>query len=315
MPSGLLVWLLLPVAAYLVWAGSLFLLQRRLIYPRHLLSPAVGRADPGAEGVALETPGGGGQAWYLAPVRSGGGSGAGPDPATTTAGRTRTAGRTTEGRTAPVDGPPAPAVIFAHGNAETALDWAAPMRSVAAQGVAVLLVEYPGYDGTPGAPSQASITGTMVAAFDHLAGRAEVDPRRIVGVGRSLGGGAVAALAGERPLAGLVLQSSFTSVADFAGRLLLPRALVRDPFDNVAAVSAFEGPVLVMHGRRDEVIPYEHGRRLARAARQGRLVTWDCGHNDCPGDWTAYVQDVAAFARAAPPVEAPGGNGEDPVER
>lgn len=285
MPSGLLGWLLLPVAAYLMWAGSLFLLQRRMIYPRHMLTPAVGRADPGAEEVSLETPGGGGRAWYLPPVSS----------------------DTAAGRAAPASRPPAPAVIFAHGNAETARDWVAPMRALAAQGVAVLLVEYPGYDGMPGAPSQTSITRAMVAAFDHLAARTEVDRRRIVGVGRSLGGGAVAALAGERPLAGLVLQSSFTSVADFAGRFLLPRMLVRDPFDNVAAVSAFEGPVLLMHGRRDEIIPYDHARRLAEAAREARLVTWDCGHNDCPADWPAYLRDVAAFTRAAPPAEVPGG--------
>lgn len=301
-PSGPLVWVFLPVAAYVLWAGSLFLLQRRLIYPRHLLNPAVGRAAPGAEEVHLEMSGGGGRAWYLPPVRSATSPGPVADPATTMEGRP-----TTERGTASRAEPPAPAVIFAHGNAEAARDWVAPMRVLADQGVAVLLVEYPGYDGVPGTPSQASITRTMQAAFDHLAGRPEVDPRRIVGVGRSLGGGAVAALAGERPLAGLVLQSSFTSVAAFAGRFLLPRALVRDPFDNVAAVSVFEGPVLVMHGRRDQVIPHAHGRRLAEAARQGRLVTWDCGHNDCPDDWTAYVRDVARFVEEAPAAGSGGG--------
>jgi len=100
-----------------------------------------------------------------------------------------------------------------------------------------------------------------------------------------VGGGAACALAREREVAALVLESAFTSVADLARRFGLFGPLVRDPFDNLAAVGAFTGPVLVIHGERDEMIPPAHGRALAGRAPRGELVLVDCGHNDCPRPW------------------------------
>jgi hypothetical protein len=98
-------------------------------------------------------------------------------------------------------------------------------------------------------------------------------------------------------VAALVLQSTFTSVRSFAWRYLMPPFLVRDPFDNLAAVRGFTGPVLVIHGRRDGIIPFRHGEALAAAAREGSLVPLECGHNDCPPDWSAYLDILEAFLR------------------
>ena len=53
-------------------------------------------------------------------------------------------------------------------------------------------------------------------------------------------------------------------------------------FDNLARLREFGGPALILHGRRDEVIPFEHGQRLAASARHGTFVVLDCMHNDCP---------------------------------
>ena len=57
-------------------------------------------------------------------------------------------------------------------------------------------------------------------------------------------------------------------------------------FDNLAAVGEFDGPVLVVHGRDDRLIPPAHGRALAERAQSADLVMLDCGHNDCPRPWT-----------------------------
>src|SRR5690606_14605281 len=103
-------------------------------------------------------------------------------------------------------------------------------------GLAVLLVEYPGYGRSGGSPSEASITRAALAAYDRLVARADIDPARIVLHGRSLGGGVVAVLSDARAAAALVLESSFTGVTAFASGMLLPPLLVRDPFD-------VEGPV------------------------------------------------------------------------
>lgn len=179
---------------------------------------------------------------------------------------------------------PAPLLLFAHGNGELIDFWAEPFVEPRRWGVGVLLVEYPGYGRSAGSPSERSIVEAMVAAWDWAAARPEVDGGRIVGYGRSVGGGAVAGLAHRRPLAGLILESSFTSAASFATRFGAPPFLVRDPFDVLGSVREFEGPVLVLHGERDRVIPTAHGRRLAAAAGT-ELELLPCGHNDCPRPW------------------------------
>ena len=161
--------------------------------------------------------------------------------------------------------------------------------------MAVLLVEYPGYGRSAGSPSQSSITEAFVAAYDALIARKDIDASRIVLFGRSLGGGAVCALSIKRPSAAQILMSTFTSARSFAKRYLAPSFLVRDPMDNLAAVEQYEGPILVIHGRHDTVIPYSHGISLHKAARAGKLITYDAGHNDCPPDWEVFWKDIEAF--------------------
>jgi hypothetical protein len=259
------VWLL-PIIAYGVWMLLLFLGQRRLLFPGQSFPVPALAEDSTREVWTLATSVGGVEAWFYAPSDSS-------------------------------TGQPGPAVIFAHGNGELIDDWGRALSALAARRVAVLLVEYPGYGRSPGAPSQRTIAETMSVAWDRLAAQPEVDSTRIVALGRSVGGGAAAALARERPLAALILQSTFTSVRSFAGRYLAPRFLIRDPFDNLAVLRSYDGPVLVIHGRRDEIIPFRHGETLAGAARDATLVPLECGHNDCPPDWAAYLDHIEAFLR------------------
>ena len=149
----------------------------------------------------------------------------------------------------------------------------------------MLLVEYPGYGRSQGKPSQASITAAMLAAHEWAAARPDLDPRRIVAYGRSVGGGAACALAREKPIAALVLESTFTSARRMARRYALPGFLVRDPFDNLSVVRGFPGPVLIVHGVQDDVIAARHARALHQAARSAELHLLPCGHNDCPRPW------------------------------
>ena len=75
----------------------------------------------------------------------------------------------------------------------------------------------------------------------------------------------------------------------------VPASLIADRFDNAGTVAAFEGPVLVVHGEHDEMIPFAHGQRLAALAPDARLVAYPAGHNDCPPDWPAFWDDVTGF--------------------
>lgn len=252
-------------AVYVAYAGLTFLLQRAMIFPGRRSTADAPRGagpPPGVEQVWLPTVAGRVEAWFVA-------------------------GPTARG----------PAFLFAHGNAEQIDDWPLSLSGAGALGASLLMVEYPGYGRSEGEPSEASIRDAMVAAHDWLGARPEVDPARIVAFGRSLGGGAVCTLVRRRPLAALVLQSTFTGIESFARARWLPGFLVRDRFDNLAAIERFEGPVLVIHGTRDDVIPYAHGQALAAAARNGALISYPCAHNDCPPSFDAMWHAIGQFLR------------------
>jgi uncharacterized protein len=239
--------LTLVVVAY--WA-VVFFSQRSLMYPAPPVGGMPERPGP-VQQVWLEIPGAKVEAWYL--------------PAASR--------------------DPAPLLIYTHGNGELIDLWPPAFAVPQSWGVAALLVEYPGYGRSTGVPTQTSITDASLAAYDWAVKQPGVDPKRIVAHGRSLGGGAACALASKRNLAGLILESTFTSVRPFARSFRAPGFLVRDPFDNLAVVKAFRGPVMILHGAHDEVIPVQHGRELAAAAPQAELHLLQCGHNDCPKPW------------------------------
>ena len=261
---------LAAVALYSAYIGVLYVAQRAMLFPRPAEVPEV-VSEAGREVVWLRTSAGEIESWYY------------PPPA-----NDATAGSPTTG---------APAVILAHGNAELIDTFPREFLQFRDLGMALLLVEYPGYGRSQGSPSQRSITAALTAAYDTLVARDEIDADRIVLFGRSLGGGAVCALAAQRPAAALVLLSTFTSVREMAGRYLAPQFMVRDPFDNLAVVDSYGGPVLVIHGTDDGLIPVSHGERLSAAAARGRLLRYSCGHGDCPSDWNLFWRDLGQFLR------------------
>ncbi len=178
-----------------------------------------------------------------------------------------------------------PLVIYTHSNGELIDHWADEFEILRESGVSVLLVEYPGYGRSSGTPSQNSITGSLVAAYDWAVAQPTVDPLRIVGYGRSLGGGVICALARERSLAAMILESTFTSVRDTSDRYGVPGFLFRSRFDSLSTVRSFPGPILLLHGERDNFIPVRHARRLQAAAPRSELQVMPCGHLDCPRSW------------------------------
>ncbi|MFW6336350.1 MAG: alpha/beta hydrolase [Phycisphaeraceae bacterium] len=177
---------------------------------------------------------------------------------------------------------PGPLVIFAHGNAELIEHNADAMEPYVEAGFSVLLPEYRGYGQSAGSPSQRAIVRDFLAWRERVLQRPDVDADRLVYHGRSLGGGVVAQLAQRHPPRGLILESTFTSIKAMAGKYLVPALLVRDPFDTLRVVRAYEDPVLILHGVDDVAIPVQHAERLANAAPDAELVTHPGGHNDPP---------------------------------
>ncbi len=254
---------------YVVYAAVVYTQQRSMLFPAPRFAGSLDSSalPPGAERILIDVGDGRTQAWLYRPQ----------------------AALTEDAKTV------APVLIFAHGNGEVIQDWADLSREALDRGVGLLLVEYPGYGFSGGKPSQQSIQRAMVAAYDALVKMPWVNPKRVFAYGRSLGGGAVLALSLERPLAGLVLQSTFASVREFARGFLVPGFLVRDPFDNVTSLRRFGGPVMIFHGERDPMIPFSHAEKLAEAAQGARLVPMQCAHNDCPPNWGRFWEQVFAF--------------------
>jgi uncharacterized protein len=200
---------------------------------------------------------------------------------------------------APPEGVRQPVVIFAHGNGEVIDYWLSALHGFQERGIGVLLVEYPGYGRSSGSPSESSIRATMAAAYDRIALDPRVDRSRIFGFGQSLGGGAICLLARDRPLRALILESTFTSLDTFTARYWAPSFLLRDHFDNLSTVRHFSGPVLVIHGRDDPVIPWTQGQQLASASPHSTFRLYDCGHLCWDPVHLPFWRDALPFLLAA----------------
>jgi fermentation-respiration switch protein FrsA (DUF1100 family) len=192
-----------------------------------------------------------------------------------------------------------PVVIFGHGNGEVIDYWVSALQGFQQRGIGVLLVEYPGYGRSTGAPSERSIRAAMDAAYDRIAADPRVDRTRIFGFGQSLGGGAICLLARDRPLRALILQSTFTSLDRFAVRYWAPPFLLRDHYDNLSSVRNFLGPMLVIHGRDDHFVPWQQGRELASASPHSTFKLYDCGHVCWDPEHLPFWQDATPFLLAA----------------
>ena len=165
----------------------------------------------------------------------------------------------------------APVLLFFHGNAGNREDRLHNVAGLWQAGISVLIFDYRGYGESTGRPSEAGLLADGLAAFDWL--KDQVRPRGIVLFGRSLGGAVAAQVAGRRPARALILESTFTSAPDMAPRVLpLPgiRLLVRSRYDAMAVVRRLEIPLLVIHGTRDELVPFEMGERLFNGASTAR---------------------------------------------
>lgn len=172
-------------------------------------------------------------------------------------------------------------VLLLPGNAGNRSMRAPLARALRADGFAVLLVDYRGFGGNPGRPSAEGLLADARAARAHLRQRTDTGP--VAYFGESLGAGVAVALAAEDPPAGLILRSPFTSLAD-VGAVHYPflpvRLLLRDRFDVTGPLAGYDGPVLVVAGDNDRIVPTGQSREVAEAAGADLVLVPGAGHND-----------------------------------
>jgi len=175
-----------------------------------------------------------------------------------------------------------PVLVYFHGNGESAGDNLGFASEITSLGWDLFLAEYRGYGGLRGSPTEDGLYRDGEAALAAVAA-AGYAPERVILVGRSLGTGVAVEMARRGHGAKLVLVSPFTSMVEVARHHVGPLAgLVPDEYDSLDKVGALTIPVIVIHGTRDEVVPFALGERLAKAAHATLIPVEGHGHNDLP---------------------------------
>lgn len=176
-----------------------------------------------------------------------------------------------------------PVVLYFQGNGGGLNLRADRFQRLTAGGIGLLALNYRGYGGSSGSSNETGLIEDALATYEFAAAR--YPPARIALWGESLGSGVAVALAAQRPVARIVLESPFSSIADVAASVywFVPvRLLIKDSFRSDLRIGKITAPVLVLHGERDAVVPIKFGERLYAMIRAPKRFVRlaEAGHND-----------------------------------
>jgi fermentation-respiration switch protein FrsA (DUF1100 family) len=192
-------------------------------------------------------------------------------------------------------------LLILHGNAGNIghrLPWLEILHEL---GVNIWIIDYRGYGRSEGKPFEKGLYRDAMAAYLWWAHEQGASGKKLVLLGESLGGAVAVNLAASVPVAGIILQSTFTSARDVAKTVFplgLLRPLVGVRFDSESNIARIHCPKLIIHGDRDEIVPYNLGRKLFEAATEPKQFyqVVGAGHNDLI--WAAgpeYAKRIADF--------------------
>lgn len=175
-------------------------------------------------------------------------------------------------------------ILFCHGNAGNISHRLESIQIFHRLGLDVFIFDYRGYGLSEGKPSEIGTYRDAEAVWQYLVEERQVSPNRIVFFGRSLGGAVAAWLAHRHTPGALILESTFTSIPDIGARLYpyLPvRLLSRFKYNTVEYLDEVDCPVLIIHSREDEIMPFSHGQRLfERAMEPKEFLEISGSHNE-----------------------------------
>jgi fermentation-respiration switch protein FrsA (DUF1100 family) len=199
--------------------------------------------------------------------------------------------------------PAEPAFLWFHGNAGNISDRYDMMRVLVHIPARIFIIDYRGYGKSGGSPSESGLYRDAQAAWDYLVATRNIRPDRIIIFGESLGGAIAIELATHTAPAGLVAQSTFTSIADMAATMV-PRPLallLRTKMNSLDKIARVSCPKLFIHSPADEVVPYRLGRRLFEAASEPKQFheVPEAGHNDTYiVGGKAYIDAIRVFTNS-----------------
>ncbi|MDZ7949832.1 alpha/beta hydrolase [Nostoc sp. DedQUE09] len=170
-------------------------------------------------------------------------------------------------------------ILYSHGNSEDLGDIKQILEKLYAWGFSVFAFDYRGYGTSQGKATESHAYEDINSAYNYLIHNLKIPSEKIIVLGRSVGGGSAVNLAMQKPVAGLIIESSFIS----AFQVVVPfRILPFDKFPNLKNIKKVKCPILVIHGKADNIIPFTHGEKLFNAARSPKLYLWveEANHND-----------------------------------
>ena len=186
-------------------------------------------------------------------------------------------------------------ILFSHGNAEDLGTLTPELEDMRALGFSVFAYDYHGYGTSGGKATEQNAYEDIDAAYDYLTQVLKVPADRIIAHGRSLGGAVAIDLASRKFLGGLIVEGSFVS----AFRVVTGyRIFPFDKFRNAEKIKQVRCPLLIIHGRQDEVIPFWHGEQLFELANEPKTNFWvdGAGHNNLKViAGSQYVKTFLAF--------------------
>jgi hypothetical protein len=189
-----------------------------------------------------------------------------------------------------------PVIVYFHGNGGALRFRVARFRRLITDGIGLVALEYRGYGGSAGSPSEQGLIADAQAAYRFAAGR--YPPRQLVLWGESLGSGVAIAIAAERPVGRMILEAPFTSAVALGARhywYLPVRLLMKDQFRSDLRIAKVTAPLMIMHGVHDQVVPYAMGEQLFDLANKPKHFVrfLDGGHEDL--DDNGGLDAVARF--------------------
>lgn len=191
-------------------------------------------------------------------------------------------------------------IFFSHGNAEDIGGTDSILKDFQKSGFAVLSFDYRGYGTSEGTPSEERVYRDIEVAYEYLVSELNFPPEKIIARGRSLGGAVAINLASRKKLGGLIVESSFVS----AYRVLTKIQIFPfDQFQSIKRIREVDCPILFIHGRNDNIVPFWHGEKLFAEAKEPKFSFWiDAGgHNNIYStDKRTYLQAIRDFADNLP---------------
>ena len=263
----LAIWIVIIIAgAYIAFVSFLFVFQSHYVYyPEHVLSADPGDIGLNFDSVSFETKDGVKLSGWFVPSEGARGM-----------------------------------ILFCHGNGGNISHRLESIQILHQLGLDVFIFDYRGYGQSEGKPTEQGTYQDAEAAWQYLTEERQVNPNEVIIFGRSLGGAVAAWLAQSNTPGALILESTFTSLPDIAGKLYpyVPvRLLLRFHYNTAEYLGRVNCPVLIVHSRNDEIMPFGHGRRLFEMAKEPKEFLEITGtHNE--GFITSgkrYAEDLHAF--------------------